>query len=1059
MPKPAKTTLEEENAALRQRVTELEVQLSQRTGSGETVSNDGHFYRLLFENSGSMILAVDADSSQIVDANPAACAFYGYSHAKLTQLRMPDLAEAAPEVTLGLVEKIANGEITHLQNRHRLANGEVRDVEAFLGRQVYRGRKINIAVVEDVTAHRQAEQALRESEERYRGFVSQAYDAFTLTDEHGVVIEWNQATEKLTGIPAREALGQFAWDMQLRVNSPEKVTADLRDQTRQRIEAVLKTGDGPIISTYETRIKRPDGQEIITGQKLFTIKTARGFQLGSITYDLTEERGAEEKLKASESRYRMLFENMGEGFALQEIIQDENGRVVDFRIIDANPAYEKHTGQKLEEIIGRTVREIMPNVDPVMIERYGEVALTGNPLSFEYYSKTFDRHLRVRAFRPLPNHFATIFEDVTERTQAEQALRESEARFSTIFYSSHDAISIARLEDDIYIDVNEAFCNAFGLAREEVIGHTGRELKFSADPKRREKLIELIHSQGIVNNFEAQYRRRNGQTGCMLISGRIVRILGQECVVIFGKDITEYKQAVEDLHQSETRFNRVFRSSPIGINVFELDTLRCREVNDAFLEIVGYSHEEVLGHTAVELNLLSQEESLPIWIQTLFSEGEVKNIESIIRRKSGENRHLTVNAQTFELRGERLAMLLVVDITERKNAELLLSAVNTELEKRVAERTAELTRNIERLDLATDAAQMGIWDWDIQQNKLVWDKQMYALYGVKPENFSGAYDAWLGGIHPDDREVSDREAEQTLNGERPYHTEFRVLWPDGSVHWLKADGRVFWDKQGKPLRMLGVDYDITERKQAEAKLTETNAALKKALRAKDEFLAAVTHELRTPLNGILGMAEALQMPTYGSLTARQLKAVYIIETSGGRLLDLVTDVLDYSQMQSGKILLASEVCSFDEVCRTVLKTIQPNSVQKNQKISCKVDPGLATLRTDAPLLRKALLHLLRNASKFTAQGGEFGITVSGSRDTHSVTFTVWDTGIGIQAENLPRLFKPFVQLDAGLARQYEGAGLGLALVKQIAELLGGEVDVTSVFGEGSRFTLTLPWKE
>ncbi|MFN8384136.1 MAG: PAS domain-containing protein [Anaerolineales bacterium] len=147
------------------------------------------------------------------------------------------------------------------------------------------------------------------------------------------------------------------------------------------------------------------------------------------------------------------------------------------------------------------------------------------------------------------------------------------------------------------------------------------------------------------------------------------------------------------------------------------------------------------------------------------------------------------------------------------------TSLKTELQKQMNEE--DYLKLAERLNLATHAAQMGIWDWDIQKNELVWDDQMYRLYGLKPNEFGGAYEAWLHGVHPDDRAPSNEASQMAVRGEKEYDTEFRVLWPDGSLHWLKANGQVFRDEKGNPLRMVGVNYDITARKQAEIRLSES----------------------------------------------------------------------------------------------------------------------------------------------------------------------------------------------------------------------------------------------
>jgi signal transduction histidine kinase len=239
----------------------------------------------------------------------------------------------------------------------------------------------------------------------------------------------------------------------------------------------------------------------------------------------------------------------------------------------------------------------------------------------------------------------------------------------------------------------------------------------------------------------------------------------------------------------------------------------------------------------------------------------------------------------------------------------------------------------------------------------------------------------------------------------------------------------------------------------------SNQALEKALRVKNQFMAAMSHELRTPLTGVLGSAEVLQMPHYGTLSDRQLKAVVTIEQSGRLLLALVNDVLEFTQLQSSEISAKLESCSIGEICQSALQAISPLTAKKQQQTHFSMVPEKISIRSDECYIQKIFHHLLKNASKFTPENGEIGIEALGNLEDQELKLTVWDKGIGIQEHDLPCLFQPFAQLDPGLARQYEGSGLGLALVKQLAELLGGSVSVESIFGKGSRFSVTLPWIE
>lgn len=242
-----------------------------------------------------------------------------------------------------------------------------------------------------------------------------------------------------------------------------------------------------------------------------------------------------------------------------------------------------------------------------------------------------------------------------------------------------------------------------------------------------------------------------------------------------------------------------------------------------------------------------------------------------------------------------------------------------------------------------------------------------------------------------------------------------------------------------------------------ADLTATNAELARAVRLKDEFLASMSHELRTPLNAILGISEALQEQVYGALNEKQLGSLQRIEESGRHLLDLINDILDLSKVEAGKLEMEFEPSSVESVCQASLNFIKRDAQKKRLTVHYHRDETITVIQADERRLKQILVNLLSNAVKFTDEGGELGLEVKGNVDAEIVTFRVWDTGIGIRREDMSRLFKPFVQLDSRLSRQYSGTGLGLSLVYRFTEMHGGSVSLESEPGQGSQFTVALPW--
>jgi signal transduction histidine kinase/ActR/RegA family two-component response regulator len=252
-------------------------------------------------------------------------------------------------------------------------------------------------------------------------------------------------------------------------------------------------------------------------------------------------------------------------------------------------------------------------------------------------------------------------------------------------------------------------------------------------------------------------------------------------------------------------------------------------------------------------------------------------------------------------------------------------------------------------------------------------------------------------------------------------------------------------------RTAALEAALGELQHFNRELHAAKEAAEAAARSKDEFLAGMSHELRTPLNAVLGLSELLQEEIYGPLNEKQTEALGTIESSGRHLLSLINDILEIARMGSGEVQLRLSKVSAAELCESCVDLVRPQARKKEITVSCEIAADVPEFKTDARRFRQILVNLLGNAVKFTDRGGSMGL--SARVEGHCLCLDVWDSGIGIAADDCERIFLPFVQVDSGLARKYDGTGLGLALVRQLTELLGGEVSVESTVGVGSRFRL------
>ncbi len=373
------------------------------------------------------------------------------------------------------------------------------------------------------------------------------------------------------------------------------------------------------------------------------------------------------------------------------------------------------------------------------------------------------------------------------------------------------------------------------------------------------------------------------------------------------------------------------------------------------------------------------------------------------------------------------------------------------LEQRVQERTAEIENARSRLELATKAAGLGVWERDIVTNREIWDGQMASLHAIKSQTGKVAEMERNRNIHPEDRPDFTRRVEKAINEGRDLSLEYRVIWPDGSIHYLHNHAVTLRGADDRPVQMIGVEHDITERKNSEIVLRKANIEMERALRVKDEFLANMSHELRTPLNAILGISESLEEQVAGPLNEKQLKYIRTVTESGHHLLALINDILDLSKIEAGQMKLDLEDNPLEPIIQSSLRMIK--EIAQKKKLVVSYEPGsfVKILHVDDRRLKQAVVNLLSNAVKFTPVEGKIGVEVTGDPEKQQATISVWDTGVGISIKDQQRLFQPFVQLDSGLNREHAGTGLGLTLVAQMVRLHGGRVEVKEQTREGQPF--------
>lgn len=524
----------------------------------------------------------------------------------------------------------------------------------------------------------------------------------------------------------------------------------------------------------------------------------------------------------------------------------------------------------------------------------------------------------------------------------------------------------------------------------------------------------------------------------------------------------ERERATLELDRTKERLQLAIEGSGIGLWDWSIQT-GAMTLNERWAEMVGYTLEELepIGIETWRKYIHPQDwQTLNIALEEHFQhKTQVYECELRMNHRSGYWIWVLARGKVVEwdATGQPLRMTGThLDLTERKRAEVALQRLNRELEDRVQWRTAALQQSEHRLREAQQVARLGSWELDIVTKQLTWSAEVFRIFGLDPDRPEPTYEELFYYFPHDERIRFKQLVDRAIHFAEPYETDFQILRADGSCGYIFAKGQLGYTPEGEVNRLFGIAMDISDRKQVEATLQKTNAELARATRLKDEFLASMSHELRTPIAAILGMSDVLKEEIFGELNQKQRHYIDVISQSGNHLLSLINDILDLAKIESGKLELQLEPILVPILCSSSLSFVKQMAHNKNIKLATRLFPSdIGEINVDRLRIEQALINLLSNAVKFTPAGGQVVLEVKQDLERAVIYFSVSDTGIGIAPEDMPKLFESFVQIDSSLNRQYNGTGLGLALVKQIVELHKGSVKVESTLGQGSCFTIEL----
>jgi PAS domain S-box-containing protein len=1042
--------------------------ISERKRMEEALANERNVLRTLIDNLPDNIFIKDAES-RFVTGNLA--------HARLLRAKTPDEIVGKTDFDIFPHELAASyyaDEQAVIRSGEPLLNREERTIDPngktrwLLTTKVplrgEHGKVIGIAGINrDITERKRAEEALRESEEKYRRLFEQAMDGIALADaETGILLDCNQALAALVDRKRAELIGQHQAILHPPAGDGSAFSPTFRLHATTREGQLLETQ--VITSTGQIR-------EVEIKANVLYLQGRRTLQ--GIFHDITERKRMEEKLRQSEDRFRGIAER---SFDLI-FTTDREGRIT-----YVSPAVERILGYKPEEVVGQSIQNYLPESEvPKAFQTLGEALQGKVPEYLEFEVRRKDGPLASTWISASPIvrdgvviGAQAILRDITERKRAEEALANERNLLRTLIDNLPDNIFIKDAESR-FVTTNLVHVRHLrAKTLDEIIGKTDFDIyprELAASYYADEQAV-IGSGQPLINREERTIDPE-GKTRWYLTTkvplrddhGKIVGIVG------VNRDITERKMMEDELRESQAEYKSLFEDSPMplwlqdqsevkksldrlknsGISDFEayfqshpevvkelLDKVKILDVNQATSRLYEAPNREVYQEGLARLFAEESFDSFRRQLVQMARGSTTFRSEYTTLTFSGDKKRITLTWSVAPGYEESLSRVFVstIDITDRKRMEDELRRYSTRLEQLVAERTGALQESEKKYRQLIETAQEGLFTYDTNGVVTFVNPFMSIMLGYAPEEMIGKN--LLAFV--DEEYVGRVKAgmqRRRLGVAETY--EARLIRKEGSRIHVNATASSMIDKDGRFAGGLALLSDITERKRLEAQLVESER-----LAAVGEAAAMVGHDLRNPLQAMTGtiyVAKELATSENVEDRKRTMELLGTLDDEIQYMDKIVSDLQDYARPVGAELVETSPP-------DLIKATVSGVRIPKNVEVAVNVGDGLSNVKLDPALFRRVLTNLILNAVQAMPKGGR--LTITGSREDDSLTVAVQDTGVGIAPENLEKVFTPFFTTKA------KGQGLGLAVCKRLTEAQGGTITVKSKIAEGSSFTLKIP---
>ncbi|MHB8580147.1 MAG: PAS domain S-box protein, partial [Ignavibacteriaceae bacterium] len=973
----------------------------------------------IVENSSDLICTHDLDGN-ILWVNNAAIKITGYSKEELLKMNLQSLL--VPEYrnlfNTYLAKIKTNGHDNGLM-KIQTKTGE-RRIWKYSNTLRTQGvaKSIVRGMVEDITERKQAEELLREHEERFRSLYENSTIGLYRTTSDGKIILANPAIIKMLGYSSFEELAE---------RNLEEEGFEPNYERKQFLEQVEMNGE---IIGLESAWTRKDGMVVYIRESAKAIRNSSGKTLyydGTVE-DISERKIAEEALRQSEESYKLLFENNPHPMWAYDLTT--------LKFLAVNNAAVAKYGYSKEEFLSMKLADIRPKEDESKL--FNNIAENNERIqkSGEWRHKLKDGSIIIVEILSHSLKFVgkqarlVIANDITKSKQAEEEIRNSEIKYRNIFENIQDVYYETSIDGTI-LEVSPSIKRLTkGMYKsEDLIGKSMYDFYF--DPNERDLFIEhLINHKGLFD-YEITFRNRDNTTVFCSTSATIKLNSEGKPVKIIGsiRDITERKLAEDKLIASEIRYRRLFESAKDGILIIDVETGKIVDVNPFLIKLLGYSKEQFLEKEIWEIgffrDIVANKEKFLELQENEYARYEDLPLETADRRKI----YVEFVSNVYLVDKLKVIQCNIRDITERKHAE---------------DEVRKLYRGVHQSPASVIITNLkGEIEYVNSKTLEVTGYKSSEVLGKNPRMFQSG------------EKTKEEYAElwNTILSGKEWNGELHDKKKNGELYWENASISPIKNEKGEITNFIAIKEDITERKKMVQELTLALEKAEEMNRLKSSFFANMSHELRTPLIGINGFSEFL----VESLKDPELKKIsgYVLK-SGQRLSETLNLILDITKFESDRMDFKLETVELVSETEELINSFKEAAQKKGTKLTASFSGKTINLNTDIRAYRTVINNLINNAVKFTHEGE---ITVSVSSKDNYIEIKVMDTGIGIAKKDQEIIFEEFRQASEGFKRNFEGTGLGLSITKKLVEKFGGNIIVESELGKGSTFIVKLPITE